>query len=60
MACVSERDNMNSSARNPERPLERMFDVVSERYDLLNRLLTLRMDERWRRRASARWHIRYR
>jgi demethylmenaquinone methyltransferase/2-methoxy-6-polyprenyl-1,4-benzoquinol methylase len=29
-----------------------MFDTVHGRYDLLNRLLTLRFDERWRRRAA--------
>jgi demethylmenaquinone methyltransferase/2-methoxy-6-polyprenyl-1,4-benzoquinol methylase len=31
-----------------------MFDAVPARYDLLNRLLTLGLDERWRRRAA--WH----
>jgi demethylmenaquinone methyltransferase/2-methoxy-6-polyprenyl-1,4-benzoquinol methylase len=31
-----------------------MFDAVPRRYDLLNRVLTLRLDERWRRRAAAR------
>lgn len=31
-----------------------MFDAVPRRYDLLNRLLTLRLDERWRKRAATR------
>ena len=36
----------------PGRPLKKMFDSVPDRYDLLNRVLTLRMDERWRKRAA--------
>ncbi|MFC1640260.1 ubiquinone/menaquinone biosynthesis methyltransferase [Gemmatimonadota bacterium] len=36
----------------PRQPLKRMFDSVPDRYDLLNRILTLRMDERWRKRAA--------
>jgi demethylmenaquinone methyltransferase/2-methoxy-6-polyprenyl-1,4-benzoquinol methylase len=49
---------MVEQAENPapaaerEQPLKRMFDTVHGRYDLLNRLLTLRFDERWRRRAA--------
>ena len=34
------------------RPLQKMFDEVPRRYDLMNRLLTFRMDERWRRKAA--------
>lgn len=39
---------------SPEPPLKRMFDAVPRRYDLLNRLLTLGLDEHWRRRAARR------
>ena len=31
------------------RPLERMFNEVPARYDMLNRVLTWRLDERWRK-----------
>ncbi len=33
------------------RPLEKMFNEVPARYDMLNRVLTWRLDERWRRAA---------
>lgn len=35
-------------------PLKGMFDAVPRRYDLLNRLLTLGLDERWRTMAVQR------
>ncbi len=34
------------------RPLQKMFLAVPPSYDFLNRLLTLRMDQLWRRRAA--------
>jgi len=37
--------------RQPE-PLYGMFTVVSPHYDLINRIITLGMDERWRRLAA--------
>ncbi len=39
-------------AEGTRRPLKRMFDAVPDRYDLLNRVLTLQLDERWRKRAA--------
>lgn len=34
------------------RPLEKMFNEVPARYDMLNRVITWRLDERWRRTAA--------
>lgn len=47
-------NNLPDSPVRPEPPLKRMFDAVPRRYDLLNRVLTLGQDERWRRRAARR------
>ena len=33
--------------------IERMFSAVAPRYDLLNRLLSANLDQRWRRQAAA-------
>jgi demethylmenaquinone methyltransferase/2-methoxy-6-polyprenyl-1,4-benzoquinol methylase len=35
-----------------KRPLYRMFSKVPRRYDLLNRLLTFGLDQRWRKKAA--------
>jgi len=35
-----------------KRPLLKMFKAVPPSYDLLNRVLTLRMDEKWRKQAA--------
>ena len=35
------------------RVVEEMFDRIAPRYDLLNRMLTFRMDVGWRRTAVA-------
>jgi demethylmenaquinone methyltransferase / 2-methoxy-6-polyprenyl-1,4-benzoquinol methylase len=40
------------SNNKKNRPLQKMFSEVPDRYDLINRLFTLRFDERWRRRAA--------
>jgi demethylmenaquinone methyltransferase/2-methoxy-6-polyprenyl-1,4-benzoquinol methylase len=43
----------NLNKENKElRPLQKMFDEVPDRYDLMNRLLTFRFDERWRKMAA--------
>lgn len=39
--------------REDRRPLQKMFRAVPPSYDFLNRLLTLRFDQIWRRRAAA-------
>jgi demethylmenaquinone methyltransferase/2-methoxy-6-polyprenyl-1,4-benzoquinol methylase len=38
--------------KRPDR-IARMFDAIAPRYDLLNRLLSVGIDQRWRRRAIA-------
>ncbi len=43
---------MKSAAKHGARPLQKMFMAVPPSYDFLNRLLTLRMDQYWRRRAA--------
>ena len=37
---------------SPVRPLHDMFATVPDRYDLLNRVMTWGLDERWRRQAA--------
>jgi demethylmenaquinone methyltransferase/2-methoxy-6-polyprenyl-1,4-benzoquinol methylase len=43
---------MNPS-RTENRPLQKMFMAVPPSYDFLNRLLTFRLDELWRKRAAV-------
>lgn len=42
---------MNPMAQESPRPLQKMFMAVPPSYDVLNRLLTFRFDERWRKHA---------
>ena len=39
------------SAQSKKRQVEEMFDNISDRYDLLNHLLSVNIDKLWRRRA---------
>ena len=34
-----------------QRAVREMFDTVAPRYDLVNRIMTMRLDVRWRRQA---------
>lgn len=34
-----------------QRAVREMFDAIAPRYDLVNRIMTFRLDVRWRRRA---------
>lgn len=45
-------EGSGSSGRGEAKPLRRMFAGVPDRYDLVNRLFTLRFDERWRSLAA--------
>lgn len=47
------RDRKIDKEDEPDnRPLYRMFSKVPHKYDLLNRLLTLGLDQRWRKKAA--------
>ena len=39
--------------KDDKRPLQKMFRAVPPSYDLLNRILTFRFDESWRKRAAT-------
>jgi len=43
---------MNGEDRGKERPLYRMFNAVPPKYDLVNRVFTWGLDERWRRKTA--------
>lgn len=43
---------MEASEKKNYRPLQKMFMSVPPKYDLINRVLTLRFDESWRKKAT--------
>lgn len=45
------RDYTGKAIKSPDR-VRNMFDAVAERYDLVNRLLTFGMDQKWRKLAA--------
>jgi len=49
---MSDKIENNRIEAKSVRPLQKMFNEVPGRYDLMNRLLTLRFDEIWRKKAA--------
>jgi demethylmenaquinone methyltransferase/2-methoxy-6-polyprenyl-1,4-benzoquinol methylase len=50
---IPERNAPLPTGADKTQSVRAMFDVIAPRYDLVNRIMTLRMDVRWRRRAVA-------
>ena len=50
-ALIPRTDEPLPSGAAKTRSVQAMFDVIAPRYDLVNRLMTFRMDVGWRRRA---------
>ncbi len=49
---VDRKKNIGQPMEPQNRPLERLFNRITLSYDRMNRILTLGMDRRWRRRAA--------
>jgi len=41
-----------SQEKKKERPLYKIFTAVPPSYDIINRIFTLSLDERWRKKAA--------
>lgn len=52
MTKINSQHQPNPSEHKKERPLYRIFTAVPPSYDLINRIFTLRLDERWRKQAA--------
>lgn len=50
-ALIPRRDEPLPEGADKTRAVQAMFDVIAPRYDLVNRVMTFRMDVGWRRRA---------
>ena len=49
---MTQQESHQTSGASRLRPLRRLFNQVTPRYDLLNRVFTFGLDQRWRRRAA--------
>jgi demethylmenaquinone methyltransferase/2-methoxy-6-polyprenyl-1,4-benzoquinol methylase len=49
-SALWDRDTLPEGAEK-QRAVREMFDAIAPRYDLVNRIMTFRLDVRWRRRA---------
>jgi demethylmenaquinone methyltransferase / 2-methoxy-6-polyprenyl-1,4-benzoquinol methylase len=52
-ALIPRPDAPLPTGDDKRRAVQAMFDTIAPRYDLVNRIMTLRLDVRWRRRALA-------
>lgn len=52
-ALIPRQDEPLPTGEDKTRSVQAMFDVIAPRYDLVNRVMTFRMDVGWRRRTVA-------